>query len=102
MLRIPLKAIGHSRGKPITVPEGNRSGVGAKRRWHSDVAKTDRNRQGKSVRSEAEAECWVEDGGVGQGAAVPCPASAISDPERRERSVETCNLQMRDFADPEI
>jgi hypothetical protein len=28
--RIPLKAISHSGGKPITVPEGNRSGVGVK------------------------------------------------------------------------
>jgi len=27
-----------------------------------------------------------EDGGVGQGAAVPCPASARSDPERGQRS----------------
>jgi hypothetical protein len=55
-MRIPLKAIGHSGGKPITVPGGNRSGVGAKRRWLFDVAKTDRNRQAKSVQSEAEAE----------------------------------------------
>jgi hypothetical protein len=55
VLRIPLKAIGHSRGKPITVPGGNRSGVGAKRRWLFDVAKPDRNRQAKSVRSEAKA-----------------------------------------------
>jgi hypothetical protein len=54
-LRIPLKAISHSGGKPITVPGGNRSGVGAKRRWHFDVAKTDRNRQVESVRSGAKA-----------------------------------------------
>ena len=52
-LRIPLKAISDSGGKPITIPEGNRSGVGAKRRWLFDVAKTDRNRQVESVRSEA-------------------------------------------------
>jgi hypothetical protein len=44
-VRIPLKAIGHSGGKPITVPGGNPSGVGAKRRWLFDVAKPDRNRQ---------------------------------------------------------
>ena len=55
LVRIPLKAISHSGGKPITVPEGNRSGVGAKRRWHFDVAKTDRNRQVESVRSGAKA-----------------------------------------------
>jgi len=40
-VRIPLMEVGHPRGKPITVPEGNRSGVGAKRRWQFDVAKTD-------------------------------------------------------------
>src|ERR1700683_4944069 len=40
-MRIPPKAISNSGGKPITLPEGNRSGVGAKRRWHFDVAKTD-------------------------------------------------------------
>jgi hypothetical protein len=44
-VRIPLKAISHSGGKPITIPGENRSGVGAKRRWHFDVAKTDRDRQ---------------------------------------------------------
>jgi len=38
-VRIPLKAISHSGRKPITVPGGNRSGVGAKRRWHFDVDK---------------------------------------------------------------
>jgi hypothetical protein len=27
-VRIPLMTIGHSGGKPITVPEGNQSGVG--------------------------------------------------------------------------
>jgi hypothetical protein len=31
-VRIPLKAISDSGGKPITIPEANRSGVGAKRR----------------------------------------------------------------------
>jgi len=56
-LRIPLKAISDSGAKPTTIPEGNRSGVGAKRRWHFDVAKTDRNRQAEFVRSEAEEEC---------------------------------------------
>jgi len=72
-LRIPLKAISHSGGKPITIPGGNRSGVGAKRRWHFDVAKTDRNRQVESVQSEAK-EGWPWRGwGAGQGAAVPCP-----------------------------
>src|SRR5690349_17979334 len=40
-MRIPVKAISDSGGKPITIPEGNRSGVGAKRRWLFDVAKTD-------------------------------------------------------------
>ena len=54
-LRIPLKAISDSGGKAITIPDGNRSGVGAKRRWLFDVAKTDRNRQAESVRSEAKA-----------------------------------------------
>ena len=38
-LRIPLKAISHSGGKPIRIPGGNRPGIGAKRRWHFDVAK---------------------------------------------------------------
>jgi hypothetical protein len=52
-LRIPLKAISDSGPKPIRIPERNRSGVGAKRRWFFDVAKPDRNRQAKSVRSEA-------------------------------------------------
>ena len=55
-VRIPLKAISDSGGKPISIPEENRSGVGAKRRWHFDVAKTDRNRQVESVRSKAEEE----------------------------------------------
>jgi hypothetical protein len=45
---IPLKATSNSGGKPIIIPEGDRSGVGAKRRWHFDVAKTDRNRQVES------------------------------------------------------
>jgi hypothetical protein len=31
------------------------------------------------------------DGGVGQGAAVPCPASAHSDPERGQRSALCCD-----------
>jgi hypothetical protein len=85
LVRIPLKPISHSGGKPITVPGGNRSGVGVKRRWHFDVAKTDRNRQVESIRSEAKAGwSWR---GWGQGASVPCPASARSDPERwRARS----------------
>jgi hypothetical protein len=30
---IPLKPIGDSGGKAITIAEGNPSGVGAKRRW---------------------------------------------------------------------
>jgi uncharacterized protein (TIGR03435 family) len=41
VVRIPLKAITDSGGKAITIPEANRSGVGAKRRWHFDVAKTE-------------------------------------------------------------
>jgi hypothetical protein len=47
-VRIPLKAISDSGAKPITIPEGSRSSVGAKRRWHFDVAKIDRNRQVES------------------------------------------------------
>jgi hypothetical protein len=65
-LRIPLKAISHSGGKPITVPVGNRSGVGAKRRWHFDVAKTDRNRQVESVRSAAKGETRTRRKGCGE------------------------------------
>jgi hypothetical protein len=79
-LRIPLKAISDSGGKAITIPETNRSGVGAQRRWHFDVAKTDRNRQAESVRAKRRQDGRGEDGGVGQGAAIPCPASARSSP----------------------
>src|SRR3569623_2468285 len=70
-LRIPLKAISHSGGKPIRIPEGNRSGVGAKRRWLFDVAKTDRNRRAEifsGAKRRKNSRC--EDGGAGQGAAV--------------------------------
>ena len=76
-----MKAIGHSGGKPITVPRGNRSGVGAKRRWLFDVAKTDRNRPKRSEGRMVVARLGV----VGQGAAVPCPASAHRSPEPRRR-----------------
>jgi hypothetical protein len=72
-VRIPPKAISHSGRKPITVPGGNRSGVGAKRRWHFDVAKTDRNRQVESVRSEAK-EGWSWRGwGCGARGRSPLP-----------------------------
>jgi hypothetical protein len=40
-VRIPLKAIGDSGGRPITIPDGTDQGVGAKRRWLFDFAKTD-------------------------------------------------------------
>ena len=43
-VRIPLKAISYSGGKPITIPDANRSGVGAERRLAlSDAARTGRN-----------------------------------------------------------
>ena len=71
-VRIPLKAISDSGGKPITIPEANRSGVGAKRRWHFDVAKTDRNRQAESVRSEAKEEV-VARKGCGERGSSPLP-----------------------------
>jgi len=86
-LRIPLKAISDSGAKPITIPEGNRSGVGAKRRWLFDVAKSDRNRQAASVRSEAEVDAASGERGAGKGAAALVPASAHRTPERDQRSV---------------
>ena len=86
-LRIPLKAISDSGGKPITIPERNRSGVGAKRRWLFDVAKTDRNRQAESVRSEAKAGGRNQRKGRGERDAVLCPASAHRGTERDQRSV---------------
>ena len=86
-LRIPLKAISDSGAKPITIPEGNRSGVGAKRRWLFDVAKSDRNRQAESVRSEAEVDAASGERGAGKGAAAVVPASVHRTPERDQRSV---------------
>jgi hypothetical protein len=80
--RIPPKAISNSGGKPLTIPEGNRSGVGAKRRWHFDVAKTDQNRQAECVRSEAEERVARSERGAGKGAAALVPASALKRPER--------------------
>jgi hypothetical protein len=84
-VRIPLKPISHSGGKPITVPGGNRSGVGAKRRWHFDVAKIDRNRQVESVRSEAEAERSWRGWGCGARGSSPLPRLSKEFPEREER-----------------
>ena len=82
-LRIPLKAISHSGGKPITVPVGNRSGVGAKRRWHFDVAKTDRNRQVESVRSAAKEETRKQRKGCGERGGSPCPRLSTQRPGAR-------------------
>lgn len=70
---IPLKAISDSGGKPISIPAANRSGVGAKRRWHFDVAKTDQNRQAESVRSEAKAGCSLRGWECGARGSSPLP-----------------------------
>jgi hypothetical protein len=72
-VRIPLRAISDSGGKPITIPGGNRSGVGAKRRWHLDGAKTDRNRQAELVRSEAKAGYHKQRKRRGERGGSPCP-----------------------------
>ena len=85
-LRIPMKAIGDSGRKPITIPEANRFGVEAKRRWHFDLARTDRNRQAELLSGASGAKRRRDvpgEKGRGQGAAVPCPASARSDPGAR-------------------
>jgi hypothetical protein len=95
-LRIPLKAISDSRAKPITIPEGNRSGVGAKRRWHFDVAKTDRNRQAesvrsvRSVRSAAKEEARKQRKGCGERGGSPCPRLSTKRP-RSANSASACN-----------
>src|ERR1700733_1584687 len=79
----PLKAISDSGGKAITIPEGNRSGVGAKRRWLFDVAKTDRNRQGESLRSEAEEGSREERKRYGKTVGSPLPRLSTQWPGAR-------------------
>ena len=104
MVRIPLKAIRdsgrnadhHSGGKPIR--------IGAKRRWHFDIARTDRNRQAESVRSEAKAGwSWR---GCGERGGSPCPRfstqwprSADSAPASTEIYL-TKTVQIRQFLTP--
>ncbi len=55
-MRIPLKAISQSGGKPITIPGETDQASEQSDAGTFDVAKTDRNRQAESVRSKAEEE----------------------------------------------
>lgn len=90
-MRIPLKAISDSEAKPIKIPDGNRSDVGAKRRWFLDVAKTDRDRQVEFVRSDlSEAKRRKdgrgEDGVWGKGHQSLTPPQHTLTPERESAS----------------